>query len=532
MTAVRATRREWAGLAVLALPTLLITFDLFVLLLALPYLSADLKVNSTEQLWILDIYGFMVGGFLITMGNLGDRIGRRKLLMFGATAFGVASVISAYSTSPEMLIAARALLGIAGATLAPSTLSLISNMFRDPKQMGVAIGIWAGCFSLGAILGPIVGGVMLEHFWWGSVFLLGVPVMVLLLVLGPVLLPEYRAPEPGRLDLTSVAMSLAAILPFIYGVKELAREGWAPVPIAGLVVGLVFGVLFVRRQRALADPLLDLSLFGNRDFSTMLLSLLAYGMIAATTLLFITQYFESVSGLSPLQAALGLLPGMAIAVVSTMVSPILARWIRPAYLISGGLVGVVASMVWFTQIDPDSGPTSLVIGFAVIGLCDGPLLTLGTNLVVGSAPPEKAGSASSMAQISNEFGAALGVATVGTIGTFVYRTQIADSIPEGIPAEAAKTAGESIAGAGAVAGELPAQTASTLLTAAREAFTTGLNVVAVVGVALVSIAIVLIMTLLRHLPPMNEADQGAEEDGQATDEESLEPQTVEDLPQR
>src|SRR5215469_2623441 len=188
----RATGREWAGLAVLALPTLLVSVDIFVLLLALPKIDEDLRASSTQQLWISDSYGFLLAGFLVTMGTVSDRIGRRRLLLIGATAFGAASVLAAYATSPAMLIGARALLGIAGATLSPSTLALISTMFVSPRQRAVAIGIWMACFMSGATIGPLVGGLLLVHFWWGSVFLLAVPVMGLLLLTGPVLLPEYR----------------------------------------------------------------------------------------------------------------------------------------------------------------------------------------------------------------------------------------------------------------------------------------------------------------------------------------------------
>ncbi len=254
----------------LALPTLLLALDMSVLFLALPHLTANLHADSTQQLWIMDIYGFMIAGFLVTMGTLGDRIGRRRLLMIGGAAFAAASLLAAFAPTAELLIGARALLGIAGATLMPSTLALISNMFRDARQRGMAIAVWMSCFMVGSSIGPVVGGVLLEMFWWGSVFLLGVPVMVLLLVTTPILLPEFRAADAGKLDLVSVALSLLAILPGVYGLKEIAKDGWAVPPVAAIVVGVAFGTAFVRRQRHLSTPLLDLTLFRNRSFSATL----------------------------------------------------------------------------------------------------------------------------------------------------------------------------------------------------------------------------------------------------------------------
>jgi DHA2 family multidrug resistance protein-like MFS transporter len=229
-TPSRAGRREWIGLAVIAVPCLLYSMDLTVLHLAVPQLSADLKPSSAQLLWIIDIYGFLVAGSLITMGTLGDRIGRRRLLLIGAAAFAVASVLAAFSTSASMLIATRALLGLAGATVAPSTLSLIRNMFLDPHERTVAISVWVTSYSVGGAIGPLIGGVLLEYFWWGSVFLIAVPVMALLLVLGPRLLPEYRDPNAGRPDVVSAGLSLAAVLSIIYGLKKIAQDGpgWLP----------------------------------------------------------------------------------------------------------------------------------------------------------------------------------------------------------------------------------------------------------------------------------------------------------------
>jgi MFS transporter, DHA2 family, multidrug resistance protein len=502
---LRAGRREWVGLAVLALPTLLVSIDVFVMLLALPQLSADLGAGGTEQLWITDIYGFMLSGFLVTMGTLGDRIGRRRLLLIGAAAFGLASVLAAFSTSPDMLIAARGLLGVAGATLAPSTLALISNMFRDPRQRSLAIGLWLVSFMGGAAIGPLVGGVLLERYWWGSVFLLGVPAMVLLLVTGPVLLPEYRSPEPGRLDLASVAVFLAAILPVVYGLKELARGGWQLLPVTALVVGAGFGAVFVRRQRALPDPLLDLRLFASRAFSAALVSMLFGTMLMGAVMVFVTQELQLVEGLSPLRAGLWLLPAVAVTTASFQLAPLIARRVRPAWLIAAGLGVSVAGLLLLTRAGAAGGLGVVVAGWALTSVGAGPLVTLGTDLVVGSAPPEKAGSAASISQTSNELGFALGVATLGSLGTAVYRTQLADAIPASVPAAATQAARESLAGATAAAAELPGRLGAALLAPARDAFASGLHAGAILSAVLLVGIAVLVLATLRHLPPIGQA---------------------------
>ena len=504
MAPPRAGAREWGGLAVLALATLAGAFDIFVLLLALPRLSAQLGASGTQQLWILDMYGFMLGGFLVTMGTLGDRIGRRKLLLIGAAGFAIASVLSAYSSSAGMLIATRALLGISGATLGPSTLSLISNMFRNEKQRAQAIGAWASCFTVGAIVGPILGGILLEHFWWGSVFLLGVPAMVLLLVLGPFLLPEYRAPDVGQIDIPSVALSLAAILPATYGIKQLAVYGWQWGAFAALAAGAAFSAVFLRRQRRLRDPLVDLGLFSSRDFRVTFVSLLLYSMLTGTTLVFMTQYFQSVDGMSTLKAALAMIPGLAVGTIGLSVAPVLGRRFRPSYLIAGGLVITVIGLVLLTLVGANSGPWGLMIGFAVWCLGGGPLLALGMNMMIGAAPPERAGSASSMVQITSEFGYAFGIALVGTIGTAVYRHVI--MVPAGTPAGAASAARGNVANAVAAASRLPAALSDKVLAAARGAFSVGLHTVAgLSAVVLVGVA-VYVAIRLRHIPAIGAAE--------------------------
>ena len=327
--------RRWWALAVLALPTTLLALDLSVLYLAVPRLSADLRPSGGELLWIIDVYGFMVAGFLITMGTLGDRIGRRRLLLVGAAAFGLASVLAAYSQTAAMLIAARALMGVAGATLAPSTLALITNLFRDPRQRAFAIGVSVSCFMGGAAIGPLVGGALLARFWWGSVFLLGVPVMLLLLVLGPILLPEYRDPDAGRIDLASVVLSLLAVLPIVYGVKSLAVTGPGAVPFAALAAGVVAGAVFLRRQRRLDSPLLPPKLFRDRGFSGSLV-ILALGVATqGGVMLLVGQYLQSVLGMSPLRAGLWTLPGSPAMIAGALLAPVLARRVHPRSVVAG-----------------------------------------------------------------------------------------------------------------------------------------------------------------------------------------------------
>jgi DHA2 family multidrug resistance protein-like MFS transporter len=336
-TAVRAGRKEWIGLAVLALPTLLVSVDVFVMLLALPHLSEALHASPTEQLWIMDVYGFLLAGFMITMGTVADRIGKRRLLLVGAAAFGAASLIAAFAPTAPLLIAARALLGVAGATLAPSTLGLISTLFVDARQRGIAIGIWLACFMGGATMGPLVGGVLLEHFWWGSVFLLGVPVMLLLLVLAPMFLPESRTPSDRRLDLASVGLSLAAILSTVWGVKHLAVDGPAVLPLAAVAAGALLGTVFVRRQRQLPEPLVDLALFRNRVFGTALGAMFAGTMLTGAVMFLVAQHMQLVVGLSPLAAGIALVPAAVCSGISFLVSPLLARRTGAGYLIAGGL---------------------------------------------------------------------------------------------------------------------------------------------------------------------------------------------------
>ena len=448
---MKATRREWTGLAVIALPCLLYSMDLTVLNLALPAIDADLAPSAIQQLWIVDVYGFLVAGSLITMGTLGDRIGRRRLMMIGAAVFGLASVLAAFSTSAAMLIVTRALLGVAGATLAPSTLSLIRTMFNDPQERTIAIGVWISSFSAGAAIGPVVGGALLQWFWWGSVFLAAVPVMVLLLVLAPVLLPEYRDPNAGRIDFPSAALSLAAVLALIFGLKEMAQGGFAAVPAVSIFAGACLGFLFVHRQRRLAEPHIDLRLFRLPGFSASLAIYTLGTFVGFGIYVFIVQYLQVVLGMAPLTAGLWTVPFALGFIVGSMVAPRLVKRWRAPDVMAGGLLLAASGYLLVALVEPSQGPALLVTGMVLQSLGMAPVFTLTNDLIIGNAPPEQAGAASGISETASELGGALGIALLGSLATAVFGAALArETLPQALVLASAICAAVVVAMAAAI----------------------------------------------------------------------------------
>ena len=496
---LKATSREWLGLAVLALPCLLYSMDLTVLHLAIPKISADLRPTSAQLLWIIDIYGFLVAGCLITMGTLGDRFGRRRLLLVGAAAFGVASVLAAFSRTTETLIASRAILGVAGATLAPSTLSLARNMFLDERERTTAIAVIITSYSVGAAIGPLVGGVLLELFWWGSVFLISVPVMALLLVLGPRILVEYRDPGAGRPDLASAALSLGAVLLVIFGLKQTAQDGISAVSAASTLAGLALATVFVRRQFRLADPLIDLRLFRVPALSASLATYALAILVLFGGFLFLPQYMQLVLGLSPLEAGLWSLPWALSFVVGSMLTPRLARLTRPAYLMGAGLVVSALGFAVLTQITASTGPVVVAVASSVFALGTSPVFTLTNDLILGSAPPERAGAAAGISETGAELAGAVGIAVFGSMGIAIYRRTLASHLPADVPSGAADAARDTLGGAIAVASQLPDRMAATLIEAARLAFIDGFHVAAAISTAGALALAVFVGLTLRHV---------------------------------
>ncbi|HIZ35705.1 MAG TPA: MFS transporter [Candidatus Ruania gallistercoris] len=500
MTTTNAGERSrWVGLAVLTLPVLLTSMDITILHIAIPTITAELQPSASQTLWILDVYGFLLAGLLIVMGNLGDRIGRRRLLLIGAGLFGAASLAAALAPSAAVLIGARALMGIGGATLMPSTLSLIRHLFPDPAERTRAIGIWTASVSGGIALGPIVGGLLLEYFWWGSVFLVNVPVIVVLVLLAPRLVPEYRSRRVAGLDLLSVLGSFAAILPVVWAVKTAAEElALTPAVLVALAVGGIAGVWFLARQRRIADPLVEVALFAGPRFSGAVFGAGLAMFALVGVMLYSAQYLQLVEALSPLVAALAMLPVMVAVGGMAIVAPGLAGRYGHAVVFGAGAALASAGMVVFSRVPPDGGLLLAIISSAVIGAGIAPMMTLATDVVVGSVSPERSGAASALSETAAELGAALGIAVLGSIGTAIYRSGMLEELPGDVPPEAAEAIGSSLGAALAVAGQIGEPAATELSRLARSEFVDGLGGATLAGAALLLVAAIVCPILLHR----------------------------------
>lgn len=509
--APRTGAKQWWGLAVLVIPSTLLFMMLTILFLAAPNMAADLNPTSAQLLWILDIYGFVMAGFLVAMGVLGDRIGKRLLMVIGAVLFGIVSIAAALTTSPELMIAWRAVLGVGGAMMLPSTLGLIFVLFADPKARGVAIGVWAGGISAGVALGPLLSGLLLEAFGWQATFLVAVPVMALVAIGAPLLLPEHKDPT-AKIDLLSALLLVASLLAIIYGVKRFATQEPAGPSIGLLIAGALVGLWFVIRQLRATQPLLDVRLFANRTVSGALaVFLLSAAALGGVYSLF-TQYLQQVQGLSPMQAGLSILPAAAVLIVVSTLSPMLARRFRPGNVIAVGLLTQVVGYILFTQLDAGTGLALVIASFVVTYPGVAPSMALTTDLVVSSVPPEKAGGASGLATTVNDLGISLGVAVIGSIGIAAYRSQISGSLPDGLPPEAAAAAETGIDGAIAAAGQLPGDIGAALTNAAQQAFTSGLNAAGITSAIIAALAAIIAAVGLRHIRPTGQAHDEAEKE--------------------
>ncbi|WP_191564819.1 MFS transporter [Janibacter melonis] len=474
-------RRRWAALSVLVGAVLLLAIDSTVLYLAVPSLTRDLAPSGTQVLWIGDIYSLALAGLLVTMGTVADRFGRRRTLLVGATAFGAASAAAAFAPTAGALIAARLLLGVAGATIMPSTLSIIRDLFVDPVERSRAIAVWAAASGGGLALGPLVGGVLLERFWWGSVFLINVPVVLAIVVGGLLLLPESRNPAPGRFDLVSAALSAVTVVPVVYAVKHATTHG-LDLTTAGLVaLGVLAGLAFVSRQRRSPDPTIDVGLFRNPAFTGAVLATLISIFALTGLLFFFSQYLQLARGMRPLVAGLAEMPATLASIAVVVLVGAARRRLGMGRAIAAGLA--VASVGLVAVAVAEAAPGYLWLGLALvpIGLGVGLAMTLATDAVVSAVPRARAGAAASVSETAYELGVALGIAVLGSVVTLAYRSGL--HLPGEITASARATAQDSFAGAtgvleaGSPAGE-----------AAREAFVGAMQVASLSAAAIMAVA--------------------------------------------
>ncbi|WP_104163165.1 MFS transporter [Cryobacterium sp. N22] len=495
----RAGRREWAGLVLLMLPVLLISVDNTVLSFALPAISLDLRPSSTTLLWIVDIYPLVLAGLLVAMGTLGDRVGRRKLLLIGATGFGLVSVLAAFAPTAELLIAARAVMGFFGAMIMPSTLSLLRSLFLDARQRTLAIAVWAGAFAAGSSLGPIVGGVVLQHFHWGAVFLIAVPFLLPLVALAGVLIPESKDPAPLRIDGISVALSLLTLAPLVFAIKTLTHDGVGVLGVGALLLGLVAGALFLRRQLRIDNPLLDLTLFQHAPFAGSVLANFLAVFSLVGFLFFVSQHLQLVLGLDPLAAGLLLLPGAVLSVVAGLASAYVVRRVPPRVVIVGGILLSAVGFGLIVLLRENLTAGVVVLAFGILSVGVGAAETISNDTILSSVPPDKAGAAAGVSETAYELGAVLGTAVLGAILAASYRASVV--LPDGLGRGAAAQAGETLGGALGVAGELPAVDAHALTESAKAAFDSGVGVTSIIAVVLMLVAAVVVQLTMRTRRP-------------------------------
>lgn len=508
----RATWREWLGLALLTIPLFMMATDITVLFLAMPSLTADLTPSTTQMLWILHVGEFVAAGLVITFGRLTDKVGRRRLLMIAMLLYGISSALAAFASTPELLILARVLIGAATAAASPAAITLLRSMFADPRQFGIAFAVLMGSFSVGAALGPPMGGVLLEHFWWGSVFLMNVPAAALLLLGGRWLLPTYRDPSGGGVDAISVGLSIIAVIAVIFGLQEIADRGVSLPYLAAIVAGLALGAVFIHRQRRLADPLLDLSLFAHRALAVSAAVLVGTGLAFMAVDMMLVQYLQVVAQVS--MTTLGLLlslPGVA-AIVGTMLAPVAARMMRPGPAIAVALVisALGAAMIPAAIAFAGGDLPWLITGASVIGLGTAPVFVIAAQLVVTSAPPRQAGSATAVQDISAGLGGATGMALVGSAAMVVFARVLRDQAPAQIGEVDLDAAAQSVGGALAAADSLGGVSGQRMSAAVQSALTTGTQAAYLIAVVVALGVIALTLLGLRGV----ELPTGIEHDGE------------------
>ncbi|MFD1933882.1 MULTISPECIES: MFS transporter [Nonomuraea] len=488
---VDRSRTRWAVLAVMCASLLLVGIDLTVLHVALPSMSRSLMPGASGLLWIVDVYSLTVAALLVTCGTLGDRLGRRRLVLAGFAVFGLASAAAAFSATTAQLIGARMALGAGAAMIMASTVAIIRSVFPVDRERALALGLWTAAHSAGAAIGPVVGGALVERFWWGAVFLVNVPVVVIALVAGLRLIPESKDPAPRRWDLAGVALSVAGLALTVYALKRAAEQPGTGALVAG-AAGMALLGLFAARQRRAAQPLLDLALFADRRFTAATVCVLSCFGCYTALLFFATQWLQLEAGHGPLTAGLALAPPAVANAVGAATAPWLAARMGHRRALTWSLTLFAAALATLTAGGGAALPGALVAAGAGAGV----VMTLGADLIMSAARPERAGEAAAIQETSFELGAGLGIAVLGTALAAAYRGAL-PAVP-GVDGGAAETAGESLAAALQVAATLPPAAAEPLRAAAREAFGQGFAAVTGTAAALLAFTAVLATVLLRE----------------------------------
>ncbi|MGW2288681.1 MFS transporter [Streptomyces phaeochromogenes] len=494
---IHSPARRWLILGVLCLPLLVTVIAATVLNVALPDLTEELGSSAVQSLWIVDGYSLVLAGLLVAGGTLADRVGRKRTLVIGCALFGVVSLGSVLAGSAGELIAARGLLGVSAAVIMPSTLSILRNVFTDQRELGKAVAIWTAVGAAGAAAGPIAGGLLVEHFGWQAAFWAAVPVIALCVPLVAMFVPESHGYREGKWDIPSVLMSLGGIVGVVYAIKE-TEHGVSTTAVVALLIGVVLLVAFVRRQRSLTHPLLDLTLFADRRFTIGAICVLL-GMFAQFgPMYFLSQRFQLIQGYGPMAAGIALAPMMLAVLLATPVTTRLMLRIGLRGTLVTGFATAIAGLLVLAAAPASAGYWPLGLGLGVLGLGAGMAVIAATTTLMQVAPPERAGGAAAVQETGYELGAALGVAVLGSIMNIVYRAGMTD-LPD-VPETAQHAAHDSMAAATEAAASLGSPSGTALLHHAQDTFLNGLTVVHLACAGALALAAIAAHVVLRKAP--------------------------------